>query len=182
MAEREVTDPRAMRALAHPLRLALLDALTETETLTATQAADRVGESPSLCSFHLRQLAKYGFVESTPGGRGRERPWRRSHASWSFTDQHDDPAVAYAAATLDHALHLHRDARLRAARAARPQLPAAWRSVTGESQFVVRVTPDELRELDDAVTALLRRFVARAAPPDGAEAVEVLLAAHRVDG
>jgi DNA-binding IclR family transcriptional regulator len=43
---------------------------------TATQLAERVGESPANCSWHLRQLARYGFVEEAGGGTGREGPWR----------------------------------------------------------------------------------------------------------
>ena len=74
---REITDPKAMRALAHPLRLTLLEQLGRAGTLTATQAAEIVGESPANCSFHLRTLAKYGFVEEAATGQGRERPWRR---------------------------------------------------------------------------------------------------------
>src|SRR4051794_27883368 len=67
---REVRDPRALRALAHPVRLELLERLTD-GPLTATQAASIVGESQASCSFHLRQLAKYGFVELAGDGAGR---------------------------------------------------------------------------------------------------------------
>ena len=66
-----LTDPRAIRALAHPLRWALLEALGQAGTLTATQASEMLGESPANCAFHLRTLAKYGFVEEAGGGRGR---------------------------------------------------------------------------------------------------------------
>ena len=52
---REVSDPMAMRALAHPVRLALIEALADAGTLTATEAAERLGESPANASFHLRQ-------------------------------------------------------------------------------------------------------------------------------
>ena len=58
----DLTDPKAMRALAHPLRWALLEALGHAGTLTATQASEMLGESPANCAFHLRTLAKYGFV------------------------------------------------------------------------------------------------------------------------
>jgi DNA-binding transcriptional ArsR family regulator len=72
----QLTDPRALRAVAHPTRLKLLGELRRVGPLTATQAGDRIGESPAGCSFHLRQLAKYGLVEEAGGGRGRARPWR----------------------------------------------------------------------------------------------------------
>lgn len=72
----QLTDPRALRAVAHPTRLKLLGELRRVGPLTATQAGERIGESPAGCSFHLRLLAKYGLVEEAGGGRGRARPWR----------------------------------------------------------------------------------------------------------
>ena len=72
----QLTDPRALRAVAHPTRLKLLGELRRLGPLTATQAGERIGESASTCSFHLRLLARYEMVEEAGGGRGRERPWR----------------------------------------------------------------------------------------------------------
>lgn len=69
---RTLTDPQSLRALGHPVRLALLEALLA-GPLTATQAGEIIGESPTTCSFHLRQLARYGFVEEAGGGAGRTR-------------------------------------------------------------------------------------------------------------
>ncbi len=73
----DTSDPTRMRALAHPLRLRLMELLGELGEATATTCADRTGESVASCSFHLRQLAKYGFVEAAEQ-RGREKPWRRT--------------------------------------------------------------------------------------------------------
>src|SRR6266480_6150204 len=84
----ELTDPRALRAVAHPTRLALIGLLRRRGPLTATRAGELIGESAASCSFHLRQLAKYGLVEEAGGGRGRERPWQ---ATAMLTDV---PAVA----------------------------------------------------------------------------------------
>lgn len=76
-----LTDPRAIRALAHPARLAVLDVLNDDDkTLTATEAAHVAGLSPSAMSYHLRALAKWGIVrpaEEQAGTDGRERRWRR---------------------------------------------------------------------------------------------------------
>src|SRR5258707_15026402 len=69
-----------MRALAHPTRLALLDHLHTVDHATATECAAAVGDSPSSCSYHLRALAKWGFVEEAEGGAGRERPRRAGAA------------------------------------------------------------------------------------------------------
>src|SRR6478735_6747999 len=69
------SDPERMRALAHPLRLRLLSLLDDEGEATATRCAEVTGESVASCSFHLRMLAKYGFVEPAER-RGREKPWR----------------------------------------------------------------------------------------------------------
>jgi hypothetical protein len=68
---------RALRALAHPIRLQLLQVAASEGSVTSTTASERTGESTANCSFHLRLLAKYGFLEPAVGTRGRrERPWR----------------------------------------------------------------------------------------------------------
>ena len=89
-----------MRALAHPLRWALLEALLHAGTLTATQAGEILGETPANCAFHLRTLARYGLVEEAGGGKGRERPWRRAITGLNLEETHDDPQTAAAAGVL----------------------------------------------------------------------------------
>lgn len=81
----ELTDPRSLRALAHPLRLELMALLRSRGPLTATQSAQLTGESAGSCSFHLRQLAKWGLIEEAPHGPGRQRPWRATAdvTAWS---------------------------------------------------------------------------------------------------
>jgi predicted transcriptional regulator len=96
-----LTDPKAIRALAHPVRWALLEALGQAGTLTATQASEMLGESPANCAFHLRTLAKYGFVEEAGGGKGRERPWRQTYDRVSWRTRVDDPQASQAAEALD---------------------------------------------------------------------------------
>ena len=76
----ELTDPAVMRALAHPLRWAILEALMHAGTLTATQAGEMLGETPANCAFHLRTLARYGLVEEAGGGKGRSGPGAASTA------------------------------------------------------------------------------------------------------
>ncbi|MFE0460699.1 winged helix-turn-helix domain-containing protein [Kitasatospora sp. NPDC058965] len=73
----EINDPRAIRALAHPLRLDLLELLVTHGPLTAAQCGRRLDVPQANCSFHLRQLAKYGYVgEAGPGRDRRERQWQ----------------------------------------------------------------------------------------------------------
>ena len=85
-----VSDPRALRALAHPLRLALLDQLMSFGEQTAAQCAAAVGSTASNCSYHLRQLAKAGLVARDEAGNGRERPWRSVYTGRSLRPGTDD--------------------------------------------------------------------------------------------
>src|SRR3984885_15977455 len=71
-----LTDARALRAYAHPVRMKLVGLLRTEGPLTATRAGELLGESSGTTSFHLRQLAKYGLVEEAGGGTGRQKPWR----------------------------------------------------------------------------------------------------------
>jgi DNA-binding transcriptional ArsR family regulator len=99
-----LTDARAIRALAHPARLAVLDALNHGQTLTATEAADIAGLSPSAMSYHLRALAKWGIVREAETGEatdGRERRWERAGAGLQF----DPPPRGAEAATTFIAMH-----------------------------------------------------------------------------
>src|SRR5215469_11062219 len=95
----DLTDPKAMRAVAHPIRMALLELLEVSPTLTATQASEVLGESPANCAFHLRTLAKYGFVREAGGGKGRERPWTRVHRAISVTTSQQEDAQGETAAS-----------------------------------------------------------------------------------
>ena len=71
-----IRDPRALRALAHPVRLAILERLQGEGPATATELGEVVGISPSAASYHLRSLARFGLVDDAGGGTGRNRPWR----------------------------------------------------------------------------------------------------------
>ncbi len=88
-APRQLKEAQELRALTHPVRLALLEVLSLEGPLTATEAGERIGESPTTCSFHLRQLAKYGFVEEAGGGGGRRRPWKLTRRGLSFSGEGD---------------------------------------------------------------------------------------------
>src|SRR5258708_12769057 len=73
---KRITDPKALRALAHPIRMSLIGLLRTEGPLTATRAAELLGESSASCSFHLRQLAKYAMAEESPAAQAREHPWQ----------------------------------------------------------------------------------------------------------
>src|SRR4051794_721707 len=98
-----LTDPLALRAYAHPTRMALVGLLRRDGPQTATQAAAVIGESVASCSFHLRQLAKYGLVEEA-GARGREKPWRATAMFTSWDNTVADPVAAAATKALQLAV------------------------------------------------------------------------------
>jgi DNA-binding transcriptional ArsR family regulator len=179
---RKLTDPRAMRAVAHPVRIALLEVLGTEGPLTATQAGELIGESPTTCSFHLRQLAKYGFIEEVEGVAGRRRPWRLIHTGLSFSDVSDDPETRLAATALSRVLHSFYLDRLKEGLALRRDAPTEWQKATGASEFLLYVTVDELQALDEQMNALIRPFVGRIGNPKtrprGAVPIELLFFAY----
>lgn len=169
-----------MRALAHPVRMRLLEELVLRGPMTATQCAGYVGESPSSCSFHLRTLAKYGFVEEADGGTGRQRPWRTVALGNRWNDDPDAPAGDRAAADTLAAQVRRRDQELlQQYLAGRDELPEQWRQATIHSNYGGWMTPDELAEVSEQVDALLRPYLNRLVDgtprPDGARLVHLFL-------
>ena len=144
-----------MRALAHPTRLALLDHLHAVGQATATECGDAVGDSPSSCSYHLRALAKWGFVEEADGGVGRERPWRPTAARIEFDSDGLESAV------LRDALVARQQQRIRDALRREHEVPPRWRRAAQTSSASLDVTPLELEELGERFEALLDEYRGR---------------------
>jgi DNA-binding transcriptional ArsR family regulator len=144
-----------MRALAHPLRLALLDYLHTVEQATATECAAVVGDSPSSCSYHLRALAKWGFVAEGEGGVGRERPWRAAAARIEFSSDGLEAIV------LRDELVARQQQRLRDALRHEHELPPRWRRAAQTSSATLELTPLELEELGERFEQLLDEFRGR---------------------
>jgi hypothetical protein len=153
-----VDDPAVMRALAHPLRWALLEALQHAGTLTATQAGEILGETPANCAFHLRTLARYGLVEEAGGGKGRERPWRRAITGLTMELNQEDPKAAAAAGVLNEFWTNRTLDRARAALQTRPALDVEWRRALVSTQSLRYVTRAEAEELQAELMAVLDRF------------------------
>ena len=179
---RDLSDPKTMRALAHPIRLQLLEALALDGPLTATQAAELIGETPTTCSFHLRQLQKYGFVEDSGAGGTRERPWRLTQIGNNIPDYTGEPEVDLAAGALTKVLLERALGRVRDWWEQRVSYPEDWRSVTGISETVWFVTARELEQLMSEIEPLMFRFVERledpAKRPPDALPVEVLICSY----
>jgi hypothetical protein len=157
---RVLTDAKAMRALAHPVRVALLDLFGYHDTLTATQASELLGESPANCAFHLRTLAKYGFVREAGGGRGRERPWEIVNRSMRITTHQPDPQAALAADELGRVMLDRWLTRARQVFGSDNRVPG-WDHATGWSRSHVFLTPEETESLMNEMRRLLHRYEAR---------------------
>ena len=188
--ELDLTDPKAMRALAHPLRWALLEALSHAGTLTATQASEMLGESPANCAFHLRTLAKYGFVEEAGGGKGRERPWRQAFGRMSWQARQGDEQFRLAGQALNQVWLDRLLSRARRSLAATASWPEGFEDGLGGSTSMLYVTPDEARELYAELMKTVERtvgqenrFTERRDPahrPPGAIPVEFVLLGYPV--
>ncbi|MEV6813016.1 helix-turn-helix domain-containing protein [Micromonospora sp. NPDC051296] len=161
----KVTDPRALRAYAHPLRMRLIGLLRGEGPMTATQAAARLDDNVPNCSFHLRQLAKYGFAERVPGADGRERPWRATTQYTSWDDDSDDPAMKAAADQLNSLMLAQYLQRAQDYLAVRADEPVEWRAAAGFGDALLHVTAAELREVTEGIDALLARYDERIADP-----------------
>ena len=170
----QITDPLAIRALAHPLRLDLIEALGTLGPSTAARCGRHLGVSQATCSFHLRQLAKYGFVEDAePGPDRRERVWRLTDFSQSWrsgpvTDQ------------LDRVFAQREADRMLGWIARRDAEPTHWQDVAFLGGATLSVTADELLEIRRQLGAVLDPYLPRmtenAPRPEGARFVRLLVA------
>ena len=157
-----LTDPKMMRALAHPARIAIWSHIALRGSVTATECAEVAGLSPSACSYHLRTLARYGFVEEdrASAADGRERPWRARMIAFTLEDRPDSSAGERVASRL-----LVENLRASAEEVRTRYLdrqyeyPADWRSAAGETFSAAHVTPDELDELRMKVLAVMEPYV-----------------------
>ena len=144
-----------MRALAHPTRLALLDHLHAVDEATATECADAVGESPSSCSYHLRALARWRFVEEGARRAGRERPWRATATRIEFDSD------GFEAVVLRDELVGRQQQRVRDALRREHELPPRWRRAAQTSSAALTLTPSELDALGERFEALIDEFRGR---------------------
>jgi predicted ArsR family transcriptional regulator len=164
---RRLSDPRELNALAHPVRMAIIELLSISGPLTATELADRLDETPANCSWHLRKLAQHGFVEEAAGGKGRQRPWQVPGLGFRWDDEDASASMderRAAEAVSEVAMGRAMD-RLREAQQRAPEEPAEWRAAQSNTEMVVWLTADELKEMNAAIGAVLDRHVGRLADP-----------------
>ena len=183
---RKITDARTLKALAHPVRIALFEELALGGAMTATQVGERIGESATTCSFHLRQLAKYGFVEEAGGGTGRSRPWRLTSVGMSFSPSGDTEAEIASDAVVRMFRQRQFD-RYEAWRSTKASYPLEWRQAAVDGQYLFYLTAPELAQFSDEVHALLMRWDRLegrledpSKRPAGSVPVEALILAHPI--
>jgi DNA-binding transcriptional ArsR family regulator len=172
------TDVAAIRALSHPLRLQLLDLLRFEGPSTATLLAQRVGESSGSTSYHLRQLARHGYIEeATEQPSGRERWWKHRERTVQLPPAGSESGAERAAAAAMYAAVLSSEAhaldRYLALRHRHPD----WSGASYLERRAVRLTPDELKAFGDRVHELLAELRSARADdaPAGAGPVRVLV-------
>jgi DNA-binding transcriptional ArsR family regulator len=171
---RVVTDVAALRALAHPERSAILKLLMSGRSRTATECAAVVGASPSACSYHLRELERFGFVERDDAAAGavdrRTRRWRAAAVGFALgpvrqSDASPAERAVHAAVTGADLVENDRLAREFVARI--DDLPPPWQDAATFATYELHLTPDELEGLSRAIDDLLRPH--RAGVKDGDE-------------
>lgn len=150
-----------MRALAHPLRVALLEAIRRDGEITATQAAELLGESPGNMSWHLQNLAKYGFVEEAGAGRGRSRPWRLTSHTRRFEGDVTDPEAAAAGNALERSYLDRNYNQLREWWLRRMSYPVKWRRAAFTSDTIRYLTAAELAQVMEDIIAIYDRYADR---------------------
>lgn len=171
-----LTSPEALRALGHTTRLRILARLQLHGDSTATECAAEVGESASSCSYHLRTLAKHGFVEEVASGDGRERRWHARVVSLDFDAGANADEEFQAASALARAAMLElSDGTVRDYFAHERSFSPAWREAAAFLQTTVVATPAELEEITHRIQAVLAPYFRRArkGAPRGARFVHV---------
>jgi DNA-binding MarR family transcriptional regulator len=178
---RLLDDPLSIRALAHPLRLELQSIVGRSGKITAADAARELGISHALASHHLRQLAKYGFVEQVEGADARERPWRVVHTSYTAQGIEEQAGGAAALSVLEQVTAERAVEDLIDWHERRAEWSEDWRRHTGVGRSTLYLTEPELAELTDAIDALVTDYAEQrplddiASRPEGSVPIEFTL-------
>jgi DNA-binding transcriptional ArsR family regulator len=174
----KISDPRVLRAVAHPLRVRLLGLLRGDGPATASELGRKVGESSGSTSYHLRELFKYGFIEEDPEQRdGRERRWRARHryTSWDAAELSAGPEGREAV----RIMHMRQAEMVSRVMADFDEgdWPEEWVGAAGMSDHLLTLPPAALRELKDRVGELLRELAAQYSDDPDARKVHVWVGA-----
>lgn len=169
-----VTDPLALRAMAHPLRLDLIEFLATVGPATAAECARQLSSTQASCSYHLRQLAKYGFVgQADPRADARERPWRLTDIEQSWSGE-------AGAAELERVFVQREADRIMSWQAVSTRQPEAWRGAGFVGGATLPLTAGEIAAVREQLFAVIEPYVARLTErsgwPAGYRFVRIMLA------
>jgi DNA-binding transcriptional ArsR family regulator len=156
---RLLDDPVAIRALAHPLRHDLMSIIARLGSATTADAARELGISHGLASHHLRQLAKYGFVEQITGKDHRERPWRMVATSYNWSKAAETAEGSVAVDVVEQMTAERTIEAFLGWQQRRKDWPQAWRKDAGLGESSVYLTQAELAEVAEALDAVLTRYI-----------------------
>lgn len=173
--------PKAVRGLAHPLRWRILELVQQQGPLTATQVSDIVGESPANCSFHLRTLGKYGFIEEVGTGKGRTRPWRGVDFSMEVDEDELDGTNKEASLAVGLLLRQAAAHRIDQWTNNRDRFPVKWRKASFDFRCQIPLTASELDALREHIDTFIGKYRGRAEIPDDALQVSFTAAGFPVE-
>jgi DNA-binding transcriptional ArsR family regulator len=160
------SDPAILRALAHPVRVEILAIIDEVGEATASEVAERTGQTVANCSFHLRSLAKARFIERAPE-RGREKPWRSAHRQRDLRPDPGDAESVRESGVIAAGYIQHEAARLTRffTGAGTREVPPEWVPASTVTSAAFWATADEMRQLSEDVHHLVERFAGRTQDP-----------------
>lgn len=164
--EQRITDLDALKVFTHPLRIRLYRALFTAREATASRLSEQVDEAVSLVSYHLRKMAAHGFIEEAPGhgSDGRERWWKVSAAhgfSFRSADFADRPEGVAVLSQVTRQLLATRAERYERYLDQQAAWPREWTDASFSSEYMPRLTSDELQEMAEEIGALMRRWIDR---------------------
>ena len=171
-----LSEPRAIKALAHPARLAILEVLLSGEQLTSTECAELTGLSPSATNYHLKALEKWGLVEAAdPRADGRDRPWRAKGRSVQVSTE-EPGRTALAETALASSFMDRNHAIITGFMSGQPDEPPEWRGTAELANGDFWLTAAEVREVSDVLTQALEKYRGRGPGehPVGARRVRVV--------
>lgn len=175
----ELTDPRAMRALAHPARLSILEHLHANGSGNATECAREVGGTPQAASYHLRALAKWGLIREAESRDGRQTRWELAARSIRFASSDDSQEVNAAARALAARVRERDDRLVDAYLAGEQDQPREWREAATFSTGSIHVTAAELEALAERLWGVVKEYERpnEAERPEGARRVHLVFRA-----
>ncbi|MGW2049415.1 ArsR/SmtB family transcription factor [Streptomyces sp. NPDC001858] len=163
--DRSIKDVGTLKAIAHPLRAQLYRCLTLARRATASQLADQVDEAVSLVSYHLRKLAEHGLIEEAEAQStdGRERWWQPSSDGIAIHDAdfRDAPEKAAAHTAASRLFFDQRTEMYRRHLDERAHWSDAWKTASDSSEWLLRLTAEELATLSKDMYAVVRKYEER---------------------